>query len=122
MSSPNIILANTIYGKTTLYAATATLANVLVNSVGSNQTIKLNSVTYANASSNNIPIWVTLYRGTPLVGYDLASSVTVPSYSSLVVVAKDTSIYLEEGDVLRCNCGTYGVGSTSVVVSYELIA
>jgi hypothetical protein len=122
MSAPNIILANTIYGKTTLYAATATLANVLVNSVGSNQTIKLNSVTYANGSVNNVPIWVQVHRGTPLVGYDLASSVTVPGYSSLVVVAKDTSIYLEEGDCLKCNCSTNGVGSTSVVVSYELIA
>ena len=122
MSSPNIILANTIYGKTTLYAATATLSNVLVNASGSNQTIKLNSVTYANASINNAPIWLQIHRGNPMVGYDLASSVTVPGYSTLVVVAKDTSIYLEEGDALKANVGSVGVGTTSVVVSYELIA
>jgi hypothetical protein len=122
MSAPNIILANTIYGKTELYAATGTLSNVIVNASGSGQVYKLNSVTYANGNANNVPVWVQIHRGNPMVGYDLASSVTVPGYSSLVVVAKDTSIYLEEGDTLKCNVGSLGVGTTSVVVSYEMIS
>lgn len=120
MSSPNIILANTIIGKTTLVAPSDTLSNVLVNAAGSNQSVKLNSVTYANGSVNNAPLWCSISRGG--VEYYLGNSVTVPGYSSLVVVAKDTSIYLEEGDALRCNIGTAGLGSTSVTISYEVIS
>lgn len=117
MANPNILLANNIYGKTALMAPTTTLSNVLVNSAGSGQILKLNSVTYANYEANNVPIWVTFNRGT--TPYYLAGSVTVPGYSTLVVVAKDTSIYLEEGDYLKCNVGSQA--NCSVVVSYELI-
>jgi hypothetical protein len=120
MASPNIILANTIIGKTTLVAPTSTLSNVLVNSAGSGLSMKLNSVTYANGNANNVPLWCSISRGG--VEYYLGNSITVPCYYSLVVVAKDTSIYLEEGDALKCNIGTTGVGTTSVTISYEVIS
>lgn len=116
MSAPNLILTNTIVGKTMLYVANNTMTQVLANANGSNQVIKLNSVMYANANANNIPAYVEILRGG--VSYNLAGSVTVPGYSSMVIVAKDTSTYLEEGDALRCNTGG---GSMAVSISYELI-
>jgi hypothetical protein len=116
MSSPNLILTNTIVGKTMLYNANSTMTAVLANANGSNQVIKLNSVMYANANANNIPCYVEIQRGG--VSYNLAGSVTVPGLSSLVIVAKDTSTYLEEGDILRCNTAGGGMG---VSISYELI-
>jgi hypothetical protein len=117
MATPNIILANTIIGKTTLYNANSVMTQVLSNANGSNQLIKLNSVMYANANANNIPCYVEITRGG--LSYNLAGSVTVPGYSSLVVVAKDTSTYLEEGDGLRCNTGG---GMMGVTISYEVIS
>lgn len=116
MTAPNLILTNTIVGKTALYNATSTMTDVLANANGSNQVIKLNSVMYANANANNIQAFVEIKRGT--VSTNLAGGVTVPGLSSLVILAKDTSTYLEEGDTLRCNTGG---GSMSVSVSYELI-
>jgi len=117
MASPNIILANNIYGRTTLYNANSVMTQVLNNANGSNQLIKLNSVMYANANANNIPCYVEITRGG--ISTNLAGAITVPGYSSLVVVAKDTSTYLEEGDALRCN--TSG-GMMGVTISYEVIS
>ena len=116
MSAPNLITTSTIVGKTVLYNATNTMTGVLANANGSNQVVKLNSVMYANANANNIQAFVEIQRGG--VSYNLAGGVTVPGISSLVVVAKDTSTYLEEGDTLRCNTGG---GTMAVSVSYELI-
>ena len=116
MSAPNLILTNNIYGNTVLYNANTTMTQVLLNASGSNQVIKLNSVMYANANANNIPCYVQITRGG--VAYNLAGGVTVPGYSSLVVVAKDTSTYLVEGDALGCNTGG---GGMSVSISYEII-
>lgn len=116
MSAPNLILTNTIVGKTVLFPATSTMTAALANANGSNQVIKLNSVMYANANANNIPCYVEIQRGG--ISTNLAGGVTVPGYSSLVIVAKDTSTYLEEGDTLRCNTGG---GGMSVTISYELI-
>lgn len=37
------------------------------------------------------------------IPYRVASTVTVPADSTLVVISKDNSIYLEEGDTIRCS-------------------
>lgn len=117
MATPNIVIANNIIGGTTLYNANNVMTQVLLNANNSNQIIKLNSVMYANANANNITAHVDILRGT--VGYNLAGGVTVPGFSSLVIVAKDTSTYLMEGDALRCNTGG---GAMAVSISYEVIS
>lgn len=118
MSAPNIIVANTIFGKTSFYTTNTVLTPIVTNATNSGQLLKLNSVTFANSNANNVPLWLDIQRGAG--SYWLGCSVTVPGYSTLVVVAKDTSIYLEEGDVLRANTGSQG--TCSVVTSYELIS
>lgn len=108
MSSPNLILTNNIYGNTIFYqangAASIAMANVLTNAVNSNQAIKLNTIMVANPNAVNVPIGVDVFRNG--VGNFLAANTTVPGNSSLVVQAKDTAIYLLEGDSLRCNVAT----------------
>jgi hypothetical protein len=44
----------------------------------------------------------------------------VPVGNSLVVIAKDTSIYLEESDALRVSAGQ--AGSLQYVLSYEIMS
>ena len=120
MSAPNLILTNNIYGNTAFLATTSlTPQSVLSNSAGSGQAYKLNTVMVANPNSVNIPITVDVLRGG--TGYYLAANVTVPFNSSLVVQAKDTAIYLVEGDTLRCNVGVGGY-PCHFTVSYEVIS
>jgi hypothetical protein len=54
------------------------------------------------------------------VSYKIASSVPVPVANSLVAIAKDTSIYLEEGDSIRISAGSAGV--LQYVISYEIMS
>lgn len=121
MSAPNLILTNSIYGNTTfLTTSSLTPQNILTNAGGSGQSYKLNTVMVANPSANNIPISVSVSRGAN--SYYMAANVTVPFNSSLVVQAKDTAIYLVEGDTLTCNVGVAGLGSCHFTVSYEVIS
>ena len=119
MSAPNLILTNSIYGNTT-YLSTSTMSPqiVLTNSAGSGSAYKLNTVMVANPNAVNIPITVDVTRGAS--NYYLAANVTVPGFSSLVVQAKDTAIYLIEGDALRCNVGA--AYTCHFTVSYEVIS
>lgn len=121
MSAPNLILTNSIYGNTT-YLTTGSLTpqSVLSNPGASGQSYKLNTVMVANPNANNIPISVNVTRGAN--SYYMAANVTVPFNSTLVVQAKDTAIYLVEGDTLTCNVGSAGMGSCHFTVSYEVIS
>ena len=120
MAAPNLILTNNIYGNTAFLATTSlTPQSVLSNSAGSGQAYKLNTVMVANPNGPNIPVSVDVLRNG--VGYYLAANVSVPGNSSLVVQAKDTAIYLIEGDTLRCNVGVGGY-TCHFAVSYEVIS
>jgi hypothetical protein len=54
------------------------------------------------------------------VDYNLAYRINVPKNASLIIVSKDSAIYLEEGDSIRLSAGE----STSLdaVCSYEIIS
>lgn len=119
MTTPNLILTDSITGNTVYYIASSTTpTNILSNSSGSNQIYKLNTITAANPNLVNVPITVSVVRNS--IGYYLAANVTVPGNSTLVVQAKDTAIYMMEGDTLRCN--TAGTDACHFTVSYEVIA
>ena len=121
MSSPNLILTNNIYGNTIFYQANGSssqvMANVLTNAVSSGLAYKLNTVMVANPNAFNVPVGVDVFRNG--VGNFLAANTTVPGYSSLVVQAKDTAIYLMEGDSLRCNVASAGI--CHFTISFETI-
>jgi hypothetical protein len=53
------------------------------------------------------------------VDYPLASTITVPADASLIVVSKDISVYLEEGDAIRCLASSNG--NIVATCSYEII-
>ena len=119
MTTPNLILTDNITGNTVFHiASSSTPTNVLSNGSASGSIYKLNTITAANPNIVNVPITVEVTRsGT---AYYLAANVTVPSNSTLVVQAKDTAIYLMEGDTLRCN--TAGTDACHFTISYEVIA
>jgi hypothetical protein len=119
MTTPNLILTDSIEGNTVFHvASSSTPTNVLSNGSGSNKIYKLNTITAANPNIVNVPITVEITRSSS--AYYLAANVTVPGNSTLVVQAKDTAIYMMEGDTLRCN--TAGTDACHFTVSYEVIA
>jgi hypothetical protein len=103
MANPNIVNVSVIYGNTSSLLISSTsnpFATALAsNANGSNTVFKINTVTVANVDPNNsATISIQLFAGAGLTGANtaVASTIVVPGASSLVVIDKNTSLYLLE--------------------------
>jgi hypothetical protein len=118
MAAPNILTIATLTGKTALSTLTTATGNIITNSAASNTVNKLNEVVITNYTSSNITANVMLNRSS--TAFFLAGNISIPSFSALVVVAKDTQVYMEEGDVLQANVSANSAGH--IYASYEIMA
>lgn len=119
MAAPNIVNVTTITGKTTTLAVTTSATAIVTNTAGSGKVLKVNSLYITNIDGTNIAdVSVDFYRAS--VAYYLASTITVPADATLIVISKDTSIYLEEGDSIRCLASADG--DLQAICSYEEIS
>ncbi len=119
MANPNIVNVTSILGKTSVLDVTTTPTAIVTNNSASGKVFKINSLIVSNIDGiNSADITVDIFRAA--ASYKLANTITVPSDATLVVVSKDTSIYLEEGDVIRCLASADG--DLQAVCSYEEIS
>jgi len=119
MANPNIVDVTSIYGKTAVADLTTSVSALVSNSAASGKILKINSLVVSNIDgSNAADITVDLFRSS--TAYNLIKTVSVPADASLVVISKETSIYLEEGDSLRCTAGADS--DLQAICSYEEIS
>lgn len=119
MAAPNIVNVSDILGKTSVLDVTTTITAIVTNSVASGDVYKINSLIVSNIDgANAADVTVDLFRSS--TSYKLASTITIPSDASLVVISKETSIYLEEGDSLRVQASANS--DLQAVCSYEVIS
>ena len=118
MAAPNLLGSSTVTGKTALAQLTTVTANVLTNSSGSNTVAKLDNVILSNYSASAVSANVMINRSA--TAYYIGGNISIPANSTLVLLGKDTSVYLEEGDVLQANVSANTAVSFSA--GYELIA
>ena len=120
MAAPNIVNVTSIYGKTTGVALDTTLTTALLaNGLNSGKLLKLNSIIISNidgTNSVNIDVAVNLSGD---ARFYLAKTVALPADSTLVVIGKDSPIYLEEGDELEARASA--ASDAELVVSYEIL-
>ena len=117
MAAPNLLTSTTVTGKTAFANCTTVLANVITNAASSGTVVKLNAIVLSNYTVNATSANVIINRsGT---SYYIGGTISIPAYSTLVLLGKDTSLYLEEGDVLQANVSANI--SISMSASYELI-
>ena len=122
MAAPNLVNVTSITGKIDGHALTtdaisASGSNVLT--CAANKLIKINSIIVANvdgSSSVNIDVAVNLDSD---ARYYLAKTVALPADSTLVVIGKDSPIYLEESDELEARADV--ASDAELVVSYEIL-
>lgn len=118
MAAPNLTTLTAIYGRTDGYAVTTTLAAAITNTAASGKVLKINSVYCANVDGTvAADIDLTYYNGT--TDFYLAKTISVPADTTQILVTKETSIYLEEGDSLRAKASL--AGDLELVISYEEI-
>lgn len=118
MAAPNLLGTTTVTGKTALATLTTVTANVITNSSSSGTVDKLNSIVLSNYSGSAVTANVMINRSATV--YYVGGVVAIPANSTLVLLGKDTSLYLEEGDVLQANVSANT--SVSMSASYELMS
>ena len=138
MAAPNIVNVATITGITTYLAGINTggdgvvdtvnpagVSTVLTNASASGKVLKINSLV-ATAIGDTTGVTVQLFNSASVstgagATVSLATTMTVPLYSSLAVIDKTNSIYLQENEQI----GVYAqvnAGSLDIVCSYEDIS
>jgi len=124
MSAPNIVNVTTITGKSAVVNLTTTSATLVVeNAAASNKVFKINSLVVSNVDGTNAAdITISLYSEDNIGGTatQIVSTVSVPADASLIVIDKNTSIYLEEDRSIGATAGA--ANDLKVVVSYEEIS
>tara|TARA_R110000824_G_scaffold160822_1_gene335765 strand:- start:339 stop:731 length:393 start_codon:yes stop_codon:yes gene_type:complete len=130
MSAPNIINVTTIIGKTFYDAlADTNLTSLVLNPASSSKVFKINSLMAANVDgSSSATIDVSYHPSTTTAvgsvvsstGFHLAKTITVPADATLIIISKDTALYMEESSVLAVKASA--ANDIDFVVSYEEIS
>ena len=138
MAAPNIENVSTITGITTIISGVNTtpinsngvtgtgldcgISTIVSNAAGSGKVLKINTlqVTAIGATTN---VDVKYFDAAAGLGNSvgLALSMTVPLYSSLSLIDKSNSIYLEENRSLGAQ-RQVNAGTLNIVCSYEQIS
>ena len=117
MAAPNLVNVTSILGKS-MGAALGTNTDTTILTCASNKVLKINSIIVANVDgTNSANLTVKFYDDSASTSYRIASTVAVPADSTLVVVGKDSPIYLEESDQIRG--GANNSSDLEIVISYE---
>ena len=131
MAAPNIVNVATITGVTTYIAGVSTvgtgngISTVVTNAASSGKVVKINCL-IATAIGSTTGVTVNHYNSASqftgaAATVSLASTMTVPTFSSLAVIDKTNSIYLQENEQLGVIAQS-NAGSLDVVCSYEEIS
>lgn len=119
MANPNILSATSIYG-TTLGAALTTTTTTDILTCAANKLIKINTILISNVDgTNNADVTVYFYDNSASARWAIANTVTVPADSTLVVLGKDSPIYLEESDQIEA--GASAASDLQIIISYEIL-
>ena len=116
MANPNLAAVTSIYGKSIQGALTTTVTTDLLT-CAADKLIKVNSIIIANIDGTNA---ATVTMG--IIKKDasvvlFASTISVPADATLVLIDKNSSIYLEFGDVLEGGAGA--ASDLTYTISYE---
>ena len=124
MAAPNIVNVTTITGKSAVVDLTGTSATLVVeNPASSGKVFKINSLVVSNVDGTNAAdITISFFSEDNIGGTatEIVSTVSVPADASLVVIDKNTSIYLEEDRSIGATAGT--ANDLKVLVSFEEIS
>ena len=124
MAAPNIVNVATITGKSAYVDLSTTNATELVsNAASSSKVFKINSITVANVDGSvAADVTVSYYTQDDIGGtaVEIAKTISVPQDSTLVVIDKNTSFYLEEDKSIGVQASA--ANDLKVFCSYEEIS
>ena len=116
MANPNLVSVTSIFGKSVQGALGTTVTTDLLT-CASNKLLKVNTIIIANIDGTNA---ATVTMGIIKSGGSVvlfASTISVPADATLVLIDKNSSFYLQEGDILEGGAGA--AGDLTYTISYE---
>ena len=116
MANPNLVAVTSIFGKSIQGALGTTVTTDLLT-CASNKLLKVNTIIIANIDGTNA---ATVTMGIIKSGGSVvlfASTISVPADATLVLIDKNSSFYLQEGDILEG--GASAASDLTYTVSYE---
>jgi len=120
MAEPNLVNVTSIFGKTKLELLKddpISHSNASILTCAADKVIKINSVIVGSIdTSNSVDITVAINHHDDGRHY-IAHEVTLPAKSTLIVIGKDSPIYLQEGDELEARATADS--DADIIVSYE---
>lgn len=117
MAAPNIVDVSSIYGKT-MGAALVTTTTTDILTCPLDKVLKINSIIVSNIDgTNDATVTCYFYDSSDLTSYSLATVINVPAASTLVLIGKDSPIYLEESDQIKAGASVNS--DLQVIISYE---
>ena len=120
MTTPNIVATDYIAGGLSVHSLTLGSQLVTQNVSNSQNLIRINSVTACNKSST--ATGVSLYVNVGGNNYYIAYELAVPANSSVVLVDKNSAVYLMENNYLYAEVTTGGGNTADFVISYDTIS
>jgi len=119
MANPNIVAVSDIRGKVSTQAVGTTYTSIVTCATDTIVKVNTLQITNINASDFNGTISARINKSS---GTDarIADEIVIPDASSLVLISKDSSIYLEEGDALELLAND--TGYLEATCSYEIIS
>jgi hypothetical protein len=133
MAAPNIVNVTTITGVTTFHAGIAVttggrgdlgITTVVSNAAASGKVLKINSLVAAGIGDTTgvtLQYFNDVNHVSASSTVSIAMTVSVPTFSTLVLISKENSVYLEENTSLGIFAQP-NTGSIDVVCSYEEIS
>jgi len=119
MAAPNIVGVTTILGITTSQQLGTTATTIVSNPANSGKVFKINAIVAANKTGSTASVSVRYNDNAAGAGTTLtiANGIDVATKSTLVILDKASSIYLEENRSLTALSGT--ASAMDLIVSYE---
>ena len=133
MAAPNIVNVTTITGVTTFHAGIAVttggkgalgITTVVSNAASSGKVLKINSLVAASIGSTTgvtLQYFNDVNHASAGSTVSIGMTLSVPTFSTLAVITKDNSVYLEENTSLGIFAQP-NTGTIDVVCSYEEIS
>ena len=133
MAAPNIVNVTTITGVTTFHAGIAAttggkgalgITTVVSNAASSGKVLKINSLVAASIGSTTgvtLQYFNDVNHASAGSTVSIGMTLSVPTFSTLAVITKDNSVYLEENTSLGIFAQPVA-GTIDVVCSYEEIS
>ena len=133
MAAPNIVNVTTITGVTTFHAGIAVttggkgalgITTVVSNAASSGKVLKINSLVAASIGSTTgitLQYFNDVNHASAGSTVSIGMTLSVPTFSTLAVITKDNSVYLEENTALGIFAQP-ALGTIDVVCSYEEIS